>query len=224
MKNSTYIALILDRSGSIESCLAQMQSALDEFVNVQKKEPGECEFLLVQFDNVYDVVYSGPIGRAPRHVIAPRGSTALHDAMAQTIDELGASLARRPEHERPERVLVCTITDGLENASHRDNAKTVGDRIKLQREQYKWNFVFLGANQDAVLVAQTLNIPTNSAMTYGANTRGLVATAGSLNSYTASFRNAPTLDIANNVSFSEEERSKALGQDDPIITSTTSGS
>src|ERR1700675_959221 len=99
MKDATLIGLVLDRSGSIQSCLQNMQSALDEFVESQKKEPGECELALFQFDNVYEPVFRKPIKDAPKHTIVPRNMTALHDAIGKTVNDLGAELAKRAESE-----------------------------------------------------------------------------------------------------------------------------
>jgi uncharacterized protein YegL len=210
MKNSTYIALVLDRSGSIQGCLAAMQSALDEFVNVQKKEPGECDFALFQFDNVYECVYSGPLRDAPAHKIDPRGSTALHDAIGNTIDDLGAKLSAMPEAERPERVMVCIITDGLENSSHKFDGNEIAAKIKHQQEVYRWNFTFLGAHQDAIATAAAMNIPAGHSMTFVASAAGMAGASASLNSYAVNYRRAVTADMAKDVTFTDEDRKNAV--------------
>lgn len=95
--------------------------------------------------------------------------TPLHDAICKVIDNTGRWLGFIPEDERPEKVLFVIITDGLENASQNYNAKDVKERITRQTEQYKWQFVYLGANQDAILVGESLGISQDSSMTYTAN-------------------------------------------------------
>ncbi len=103
----------------------------------------------------------------------PRGSTALLDAQGRTIVELGQELAALAEHERPSKVIVVTITDGLENASKHFNLEQIGEMIREQRDKYNWDFVFLGANQDAIKTAAAMNIPLPSAMSYSTSKAGI---------------------------------------------------
>lgn len=211
MKNATLIALILDRSGSIGSCLGAMQTALDEFIGVQKKEPGECEFALFQFNDSYEQVYRGPIDGAPEHKIVPRGTTALHDAMGRTILSIGEELGKRPESERPNKVIVCTITDAYDNVSREFTKSDVRALVTRQREKYQWNFVFLGANQDAVLTGMEYNIPVGSTMTYAASAGGIRGMSMSLNSYVSEARSSNSAEAMNcNVTFKEEDRTAAM--------------
>lgn len=94
----------------------------------------------------------------------PRGTTALYDAVATTIDAVGQRLDALPEAERPGRVIVAILTDGLENASSRYTARDVARRIHHQRKRYAWEFVYLGANQDAVLEAGKMAIAPQDAI------------------------------------------------------------
>jgi hypothetical protein len=84
--------------------------------------------------------------------------TALLDAMGRTIDDLGKELAALPESERPEQVIVVTLTDGYENSSHDYTHEKVAELIKQQREAYNWEFIFLGADIESVEYAKTLNV------------------------------------------------------------------
>ncbi len=109
-----------------------------------------------------------------------RGSTALLDAIGRTIDELGARLAALPEKDRPMQVIVAILTDGLENSSQNYTWQQIADVIKRQSEQYRWTFLFLGANQDAIATAAQMNITAANAAAYVADAAGLHASASSL--------------------------------------------
>lgn len=210
MKDATLVVLVLDRSGSIADCLKPMQSALDEFIETQKKEPGECELALFQFDDVYEPVFRKPIKDAPKHQIVPRNMTALHDAIGKTINDIGDSLAKQADNERPDKVMFAIITDGYENSSKEFDAKKIAGMVKHQQEKYQWDFVFLGANQDAVLTAQTFNIPAAKSMSFVATASGIAATSSSLNSYTRSLRASCSASQRKSMGFTPEERRKAM--------------
>ena len=118
--NYTRIAVILDRSGSMQSVCEATVAGFNEFVRTQQSLPGEVKLKLVQFDDRYEVVFDEPLHQVPeltQQTFVPRGMTALLDAQGRTIVELGAELAEQPEEERPSKVIVLTLTDGLENAS-----------------------------------------------------------------------------------------------------------
>jgi hypothetical protein len=107
----------------------------------------------VLFDHEYDLVYScTPVRMVPElteHTYLARGSTALYDAVGRTINDLGARLAAMPEDERPEKVVVVINTDGQENNSREFSADRLRQMIEHQRDVYKWEFLFMGADQDA---------------------------------------------------------------------------
>lgn len=117
----TYIAIVLDRSGSMESVRADTIGGFNQFLSDHRNSPGRNLLTLVQFDNEYQIVHDGcPIADVPNlhaGTYVPRGSTALIDAIGLTIDRLGHKFAQMPEHERPSKVIMCVITDGQENSS-----------------------------------------------------------------------------------------------------------
>src|SRR5688572_22184449 len=96
----------------------------------------------------------------------PRGSTPLYDALGRLIDETGAALGAKAEGDRPEHVIFLVITDGMENASRTETQATVAAKVKHQTDAYQWRFVYIGANQDALAVAKTINIAPDLAMSY----------------------------------------------------------
>jgi uncharacterized protein YegL len=180
--NTTEIVFIVDRSGSMKerNFDAEMRNAFDFFIDKQKDALGDCKVTLTQFDNKYDVVYaSKPIAEVPPLVLEPRGGTALLDAIGRTINETGVRLAAMPEEKRPSRVMIIIVTDGEENASQEyqgDKGRArILTMIKHQEETYKWDFIFLGANQDAIAAARAIGISASNAVTYEANADGAVA-------------------------------------------------
>lgn len=172
----TEIAFVLDRSGSMESCKEAAIEGFNRFLLEQQKVEGLAKLTLVLFDDEYLVPFrSLPVQEiVPLNsdTFVPRNTTALLDAIGQTIDELGKSLSQLPEKDRPAQVIVAILTDGLENASRRYSWNDIGDHIKLQSETYKWTFLFLGANQDAIATAAQLSISADNAATYVADAAG----------------------------------------------------
>lgn len=176
MKNKTDITIILDRSGSMASVKDDTIGGFNNFLSEQQKIEGEAVLSLVQFDDQFETVYSGKdINAADKLTDAtfqPRGMTALFDAVGRTINSVGQRLAATSEAERPDKVLFVIMTDGFENSSREFNAARIGEMISHQRDVYKWQFMFIGANQDAVLSAQEIGIPAAAALTYAANEAG----------------------------------------------------
>ena len=105
--------------------------------------------------------------------------TALYDAVGRTINSVGQRLAALAETERPDKVLFVIMTDGFENSSKEFHAAKIGEMINHQRDNYKWEFMFIGANQDAVLSAKEIGIPAHAALTYTPNAEGTQAAFGS---------------------------------------------
>ena len=177
-RNAHYseIAFVLDRSGSMKSCQQAAIEGFNQFLADQQKTDGLAKLTLVLFDDEYLV----PISSIPVEEVVsltddtyqPRGCTALLDAIGQTIDNLGQRLAALAEKDRPGQVIVAILTDGLENASQRFTWKEIAGKIKHQTDTYKWIFLFLGANQDAIATAANLSIAANNAATYVADAAG----------------------------------------------------
>lgn len=180
-QNLTDITVVLDRSGSMTKIRSDMEGGFNQFVKDQRVMPGECQLTLVQFDlNLghvcVDRVYEAlPITEVPLMQLLPRGSTPLHDAIGQTIVTTGERLNKIPEAERPGKVVFMIITDGLENASREYTKDRIKQMIEQQNSTYKWEFVFLGANMDAVSEAAQLGIMREQAATYDHTQKGATA-------------------------------------------------
>lgn len=118
----------------------------------------------------------------------PRNTTALLDAIGQTIDSIGARLEQTPEAARPGKVIISILTDGLENASEKYTWKQIAEKIKHQTDVYHWDFLFLGANQDAIATAANLNIAPNNSATYCSDAIGTRTTQRASSRKVASLR------------------------------------
>lgn len=190
------ISVVLDRSGSMISLREAAVTAFNNFVEDQRKTPGDGCWSLIQFDNKYETVFSQVSQNAVQPLTAitfvPRGSTAMHGAIGRTIDETGKRLAALPESSRPDKVLIVILTDGKENWSDKEEwskeytQSVVAEKIEHQRNVYGWKFIYLGANQDAVTTAKHYKIPTCAAFTYEATNRGII---GAMNLASTGTRN-----------------------------------
>lgn len=207
MKDKTDITIILDRSGSMSSVQDDTIGGFNNFLAEQQKVEGEASLSLVQFDDQYEVVYvDKDINSADRLTEAtfqPRGMTALFDAIGQTINSVGQRLANLAEDERPNKVVFVILTDGFENASREFSASKISEMITHQRNNYKWEFMFIGANQDAVLSAKEIGIPAAAALTYAANAEGTEILFSRVASKVASYRKSNN---AAALQFNDEDR------------------
>lgn len=172
----TDITIILDRSGSMQSVAADTIGGFNKFLSDQQAASGEANITLNQFDHEFAcVINDAPVKSAKpldSTTFVPRGNTALFDAIGRAINATGARLSALPEDQRPSKVVVVIITDGHENASREFTREKVDQMITEQRDKWKWEFVFLGANQDAIKTAGGLGISAANSMTYAANTKG----------------------------------------------------
>jgi uncharacterized protein YegL len=184
----TEIAFILDRSGSMESMTNAAISGFNEFLKAQQAtvddagQPIPATFTLILFDHEYLPIHN----RAPIQTAAPltletyqpRGNTALLDAIGRTIDYIGSELAATPEPERPSKVIIAILTDGEENSSRKFSMADINQRITHQTMMYNWEFLFLGANQDAIASAAQMGIQAHNAATFMADDEDIKAGSG----------------------------------------------
>ena len=142
-----------------------------------------------------------PIANASRltaKTFEPRGSTALLDAIGRTIVTTGARLAALPEAERPNRVLLVIITDGEENASVEYTRGQVFTMISSQQDMYGWSFLFLAANQDAILEAAKVGIGAQQSLNFAATGAGIRAASLSMSDAVSSFRSTGNAALSGN--------------------------
>jgi len=176
MKNATEIVMILDKSGSMEPLKQDAIGGFNQFLRDQQAETGEANLTLVLFDTVYTAHPAVPVARIEPLNEAryqPAGGTALLDALGRTIRDTGKRLSEVQEAERPDKVIVVTITDGEENSSHDFSLSDVRDMIAHQQDRYAWKFLFLGANQDAFAEAGKLGIDPGMARGFTPDSKGV---------------------------------------------------
>ncbi len=191
-KNLTEIAFILDRSGSMAPVTEAAITGFNEFLRDQQKTEGQARLTLVLFDNEYLVPLDCiPVQEAvalDTTTYVPRASTALLDAIGTTIDRLGARISTMAEPDRPGQVIVAILTDGLENSSEKFTWKDISHKILEQTNTYKWQFLFLGANQDAIATAANLSIAAENASTYVGDTGGTYSSSKAISRKTTAMR------------------------------------
>ena len=215
-ENLTQITIVLDRSGSMASVRDATISGFNEFVEGQKAAPGDALMTLIQFDseNAYEMVFDKALRDVPKLTVetyVPRGGTPLHDALGRTITELGAKLGKMAEDERPGKVIIVTMTDGFENSSHEYKASQIAEMIKHQREAYQWEFIFLGANQDAILTGERLNIPAANSVSYAAAAAGTHSVMSSTSANVNKFRSTGA---RASLAYNSAQREEAMEDDD----------
>lgn len=166
-REATDVTVVLDRSGSMSTCRAEAENGVNHFIEEQRRQPGSCVLSLVQFDSVAEFVHQAvPIADVPKFELAPRGMTALLDAVGMAINATGARLAAMDEAQRPGLVVFVIVTDGQENSSHEYTKVQIKEMIERQQKDYQWQFTFLGANQNAFAEAAGLGIHGNAAAEY----------------------------------------------------------
>jgi hypothetical protein len=208
-ENYAHISIVLDRSGSMKSTKDDTIGGFNQFIEEQNQVEGQATVSLAKFDHEYTVVYQmAGIGRVQPltdKTFVPRGQTALLDAIGTLIDSTGLELSSLPEEERPAKVVFVIITDGQENASYKYNIETINQMIQHQADVYNWQFVFLGADQDAITDASTkLGIASANVLAYSANTQGIGSSYSSLSRSLSSYRIGAT----RSTEFTKEDRKK----------------
>lgn len=209
-KDYTHIAVILDRTGSMESIRDDTIGGFNAFLNAQKAEPGLATLTLVQFDSQdpYEIVHRfkllSEIPELSRATFVPRATTPLLDAMGRGINDLEKSLGDLSESERPSRVVMVIITDGQENASREFRKDQIGKMIREKQEESGWQFVFLSADLDSIGDALQHGIYASSVLAHDKNEHGVSAAWASLSRSISDYRAARKQDV----SFDEEDRAQ----------------
>ncbi|MBE6597509.1 MAG: VWA domain-containing protein [Ruminococcaceae bacterium] len=201
MKNNiTEIVFILDRSGSMSGFEADTIGGFNSTIEKQKEKDGKVYVSTVLFDNesevIHDRVEIGEIKPMTREDYQVGGCTALLDAVGGAIHHIGnVHKYARPE-DVPEHTIFIITTDGMENASHRYDSRTVKAQIERQREKYGWEFIFLAANIDAVETAENIGIRRERAVNYTQDTEGVNVTYETMSEAIMSVRCGCDLDTS----------------------------
>ena len=178
MKNDiTELVFILDRSGSMSRLEKDTIGGFNSMLEKQKKEPGQAYVTTYLFDNTAELVHDRvPVRDVPtmtEEIYYVRGCTALLDAIGGAIDHIkNIHRYARPE-DVPEHTLFVITTDGMENASHKYSADRVKAMIEHEKAKYGWEFLFLGANIDAVETASHIGIGADRSVTFRNDSQGI---------------------------------------------------
>lgn len=197
-ENFTSINVIIDRSGSMSSLTKDTIGGFNTFLSEQKALPGEAVLSLCLFSTsnqlVHDSVKLSDVPELDETTYRAGGGTALLDAIGHTVDEVGKKLSTMSEDDRPSKVLFLIITDGEENSSRKYNeANRVKEMVSHQREKYNWEFVFMGANIDAISVGSSLGVAASNSINYNATSIGTRALYKGVSDATRRYRSsAPT--------------------------------
>lgn len=175
-KNLTEIVFILDRSGSMQGLEADTIGGFNSMIEKQKKTEGEAFVSTILFSDdsqvLHDRVDISKIKPMTADDYTVGGCTALLDAIGDAIHHIGTIHKYARKEDVPEHTLFVITTDGMENASHRYDSEKVKSMIERQKEKYGWEFLFLGANIDAVETAAHFGIEKDRAVNYHADSVG----------------------------------------------------
>ena len=207
-KGLTEIVFILDRSGSMSGLESDTIGGYNSMIEKQKKEEGEALISTVLFDGQTDVLHD----RVPLDKINPitekeyyvRGSTALLDAVGGAIHHIGNVHKYAREEDVPEKTLFIITTDGMENSSRQYSYDKVKKMIEKQKEKYHWEFIFLGANIDAVSVADRFGVDRQHAVRYECDSAGTALNFKVMNKMVSCARGAKSAKAMNEAFCSEE--------------------
>lgn len=169
-QNVTEIVFLLDRSGSMSGLEADTIGGFNSMLEKQKQETGEAILSAVLFDHECQVVYDRVDIRKAEPMTEKqyytRGSTALLDALGGAIRHIAAAHRYAREEDRPGKTIFVITTDGMENASRHWTYREVRKLVEHEKEKYGWEFLFLGANMDAISAAGRMGIGADRAVRY----------------------------------------------------------
>jgi len=197
-KNVTELVLILDKSGSMAGLEADTIGGFNTMLKKQQEAEGEAFVTTVLFDHRYELLHD----RINVRGISPLtdkeyevgGTTALLDAIGFTIQKMVNVQKRTLEDERAEKVLFVITTDGMENASREFNTDKIKKMIRHQKEKFGWEFIFLGANIDAISTAAQFGIEEDFAVEYPADHKGTQLNYEAVNEAVSNLRSGKKID------------------------------
>ena len=193
-KNLTELVFILDRSGSMSGLEKDTIGGYNSFVSKQQKEGGQANLTTVLFDSQYELLHDrldiDKVEPLTNKEYYARGTTALLDAIGITIKAIGKKLEETKESDRPNKVLFVITTDGQENASREYSSNMIKEMIEHQKEKYSWEFLFLGANIDAVSTASSIGIKKEMAVDFCCDSQGVELNYSVMAEQVAKFRSS----------------------------------
>lgn len=174
--NLTELVFILDRSGSMAGLESDTIGGYNALLEKQKEEPGDAIVTTVLFDDNYELLHDRINVKGIRPITEKEyfvcGCTALLDAIGKTINKIVNVQRNTIEEEGADKVMFVITTDGMENASKEYNYENIKKMVVRQKEKYGWEFIFIGANIDAISTAAKFGINSDRATNYNADGQG----------------------------------------------------
>jgi uncharacterized protein YegL len=190
--NITELVFILDRSGSMAGLESDTIGGYNAMLEKQRSEQGEAIVTTVLFDDKYQLLHDRinikGVNLITEKDYFVRGTTALLDAIGRTIQKIANAQKHTMEEQRPDKTIFVITTDGMENASREYNYEKIKGMVELEKEKYGWEFIFLGANIDAVSTAAKFGISSDRAANYNADSEGTKLNYHALNCVVSELR------------------------------------
>ena len=198
MKATTEIVFILDRSGSMAGLESDTIGGFNALIGKQKRQGSAARISLILFDDQTDIVLDRvpimQVGALSEDEYYVRGCTALLDAVGKSVTHISRLHQSMKKENRPEKTLFIITTDGMENSSQEYSLSQVKNLIEKQKERYHWEFLFLGANIDAVKTADSMGIRANRSANFHADESGLKAKYKAIDSVISKIQGMEELD------------------------------
>ncbi|WP_052591500.1 vWA domain-containing protein [Paracholeplasma brassicae] len=175
-KDLVELIFILDRSGSMAGLEKDTIGGFNSMIKRQKETKGQALVTTVLFDDHYELIHQrkriSNVNDMTTNEYFVRGTTALLDAIGRSVTQIIACHKKLKNDEIPERTVVVITTDGMENASREYSSAKIKQMIEFQKEKYQWEFIFLGANMDALNTAKDFGISEDRVANYHADEEG----------------------------------------------------
>jgi uncharacterized protein YegL len=199
MKNNlTEIVFILDKSGSMWGLEQDTIGGFNSMLEKQKNEEGDALVTTVLFDDNYELLHDRKniidINLITEKEYYVGGSTALYDALGKTINKIGKCISDSAEENHPSKIMFVIITDGMENSSHEYSYSQIKEMVEHQKTKYSWEFIFLGANIDAVELASKIGISKDRAVNFCSDSEGTKLNYEAVCSFVSSYRKDEKVD------------------------------
>lgn len=193
-KNLTELVFILDRSGSMQGLEKDTIGGFNSMLEQQREVEGEVLISTVLFDDKIEVLHDRKslkdITNLTDKDYTVRGCTALLDAIGKSIKHIGKVQKAMKEDEKPDKTMFVITTDGLENASKEYSYARIKKMVEKKQEKKNWEFIFLGANMDAISAAQDIGIKADRASNYCCDSKGTATNYRALSKAVCGFRQA----------------------------------
>jgi uncharacterized protein YegL len=205
-KNRTDIILLIDRSGSMAGIRGPMVEGMEKFLREQAESPAPCFVSTFYFSDppVQPDLDMVDVHTKPHVRLVPTGNTALIDAMCWTITRMMKKFEKIPEDDKPGKVVFVCVTDGQENASRVHSPGELKELVEKRKDDDKWEFVYLGANQDAFKVSSAFSVGRDQTMNYAATTAGVATASATLSASTMAYRSG----ITSRIVLTKDEKKK----------------